>query len=212
LPSENLYRRIFGNEFNLSYFVPKKDQWQHCVKYSSAQDKHELEDGYQAHITSKNRAEQEKTVHKAHAVANNNEILVISFDFQSVLQLLSGDVGQLYYKRKLEMYNLTVYNMAPPNEAFCFNWTESDGKKGANEIGSILRKYILSLPDSIKHIILFSDSCTVQNRNQYIASLLLYTVLSKPNLEIINHKFLVPGHTHRECDSMHAAIENAHKK
>ena len=211
VPSELVYRRIFGNEFNLSFFVPKKDQCNICVKYTSSSEKPQLEEVYQAHVKSKNRAQQEKSADKALSIVDPIQYHVVTFDLQSVLQLPSGDVGQLYYKRKLVVYNLTVYGMVSPNDAYCFNWTECDGKKGANEIGSILHKYIMSLPVHTKHVVLFSDSCTGQNRNQYIASILLHTVVSKPNLEIIDHKFLVPGHTHMECDSMHAAIEYAHK-
>ena len=211
LPSELVYRRIFGNDFNLSFFVPKKDQCNICVKYTSSSERPQLEEAYQTHVMSKNRAQQEKSADKALSTVDPIQYHVVTFDLQSVLQLPSGDVGQLYYKRKLVVYNLTVYGMVSPNDAYCFNWTECDGKKGANEIGSILHKYIMTLPVHTKHVVLFSDSCTGQNRNQYIASILLHTVLSKPNLEIIDHKFLVPGHTHMECDSMHAAIEYAHK-
>ena len=36
---------------------------------------------------------------------------------------------------------------------------------------------------------------------------------SNPNLQCIDQKFLEPGHTQmEECDSMHAAIENAKRK
>jgi len=33
-----------------------------------------------------------------------------------------------------------------------------------------------------------------------------------PNVNIINHKFLVPGHTHMECDVDHSLIEKQKKK
>jgi len=39
---------------------------------------------------------------------------------------------------------------------------------------------------------------------------LLYAVQTLP-VEVIDHKFLVPGHTMMKCDSMHSAIESAHK-
>ena len=34
----------------------------------------------------------------------------------------------------------------------------------------------------------------------------------KQNLKEINHKYLIPGHTHLECDSDHAIIERARKR
>ena len=51
-----------------------------------------------------------------------------------------------------------------------------------------------------------------QNRNQYIASMLLLLVSQqKNNIIVIDHKFLISGHTHMECDSVHATIEHVHK-
>jgi hypothetical protein len=40
----------------------------------------------------------------------------------------------------------------------------------------------------------------------------LYAISSFSTLKIINHKFLVAGHTHMECDSDHALIEKIKKK
>lgn len=40
----------------------------------------------------------------------------------------------------------------------------------------------------------------------------LYFVSQNSTLEVINHKFLVAGHTHMECDSDHALIEKEKKK
>jgi len=56
----------------------------------------------------------------------------------------------------------------------------------------------------------FSDSCSGQNRNQFVCALLLYAVTVLP-IDVIDHKFLVPGHTMTECDSMHSSIEYTHK-
>ena len=64
----------------------------------------------------------------------------------------------------------------------------------------------------VEHVILYSDACTGQNRNQTVAACLLHSVATIPNIEIIDHKFLERGHIHMECDSMHAAIEFANSK
>ena len=82
----------------------------------------------------------------------------------------------------------------------------------SSEIATCLRLYLLSLSSNVEHVILYSDACTGQNRNQIIASALLHTVTHCPNIKIIDHKFLESGHTHMECDSIHAAIEFAKKK
>jgi len=66
------------------------------------------------------------------------------------------------------------------------------------------------LDQKVKKVTFFSDSCSGQNRNQYVCAVLLYAVKTLP-INIIEHKFLVKGHTMMECDSMHSAIEYAQK-
>lgn len=69
-------------------------------------------------------------------------------------------------------------------------------------------KFAKSLPDTITHLSMFSDCCAGQNRNSIVASM-LHQIILKTKIEVIDLKFLEPGHTHMECDSMHATIETA---
>jgi len=62
---------------------------------------------------------------------NNQSFSSVTFDLQSVLQIPSYDVSAMYYSRKHCEYNLTLYEAAPPNNAFCFLWTEVNGQKEA---------------------------------------------------------------------------------
>ena len=71
--------------------------------------------------------------------------------------------------------------------------------------------YLRSLPDDVSHVSLFSDSCPGQNRNRVMAAALLNAVEYLPNINVIDQKFLEPGHTQMEVDSVHAAIERAKK-
>jgi len=61
----------------------------------------------------------------------------------------------------------------------------------------------------VNHVCFFSDICTGQNRNRFVCTALLHAVSTVPNIHVIDQKYLVSGHTQMECDSMHAAIENA---
>lgn len=67
-----------------------------------------------------------------------------------------------------------------------------------------------ALPLETKYVCLTSDSCGGQNRNRYIAALLLYAVNTLP-IEEINLKFLETGHTEMEVDCIHSLIERAKK-
>ena len=63
------------------------------------------------------------------------------------------------------------------------------------------------MPQITSHICLYSDSCTGQNKNRFIATALLHAVVNMPNVCTIDQKFLESGHTQMECDSVHVAIE-----
>ena len=76
----------------------------------------------------------------------------------------------------------------------------------------LVSKYLNSLPRYITHVILYSDSCSGQNRNQYIAYALRYALSKIEHIKTIDQKFLESGHTQMECDSMHSAIEYAKKR
>lgn len=208
--SEPIYRRIFGTEFNLSFHTPKNDQCATCSKYKTAdaEKKKEMEVDFCLHIIRKTECNEAKELDKSRQKTDTT-FKSITFDLQSVLQLPFSAVSSFYYVRKLCIYNLTIYDAK--GEAFCNVWSEINGKRGSNEIGSIILKYIQSeIPENATELSMFSDTCGGQNRNQQMAAALLYAV-QNTHLQIIEQKFLESGHSHMECDSMHAAIEYASK-
>lgn len=208
--SEPTYRRIFSTSFNLSFHKPKKDQCPSCSKYLSADanQKNEMELEYSMHIIRKNECNEAKDSDKQRSLRDPS-FQTVTFDLQSVLQLPFSSVSQFYYSRKLCVYNLTFYE-GNGNNAYCYVWNEINGKRGSNEIGSSILRYIQTLKEEVTHLSMFSDTCSGQNRNQQVAAALLYAV-QNTHLTVIEQKFLESGHTHMECDSMHSSIENARK-
>jgi hypothetical protein len=209
--SEITYRRTFCNNYNYSFFHPKKDQCVLCNRFenSTVEQKADLEHEYNEHRRRHSEAQEEKRRDKERANTDNT-FMSVTFDLQSVLQLPSCDVSLAYYKRKLNAFNFTIYEASAPNNGLCFFWTEIDGHRGSSEIGTCLLKYIENLPDNIKHLTLFSDTCGGQNRNLQVAALLLNAVQIF-NVDIIEQKFLESGHSFMEVDSMHSSIESKKK-
>jgi hypothetical protein len=82
--------------------------------------------------------------------------------------------------------------------------------KGSSEIGTGLMSYMNNLPTHVKHVTTYSDTCGGQNRNQFVASAMLY-IVNKTNIETVDMKYMEPGHTYLEADSMHSTIERARK-
>lgn len=182
-----------------------------CTRYKKADDqtKLEMENEYQDHLHRKTISLAAKDADKARSNSDKT-FMSITVDLQAVLQIPSGGESIIYYLRKLVLLNFTIYESRLPNKAFCLCWTEVNGKKGSCEIGTCLLHYLShEVPEEVKHLTIFSDTCGGQNRNQFIAALLLWAVNSIPHIDIIEQKFLESGHTHMEVDSMHASIENA---
>lgn len=205
------YRRIFCSDYNLSFYKPKKDQCQSCIAYETrnAEKTAEIEENYAAHLRRMDDCNAAKIRDKERAV-EDDKFVSVTFDLQSVFQIPSSDVSPMYYSRKNCVYNLTIYEAAPPNAAFCFSWTEMNGKRGSSEIGTCLMHYLTNRPQQVTEVSLFSDTCGGQNRNQHIATLFMHLVQTT-HLEVIEHKFLESGHSYMEVDSMHSAIEKAKK-
>lgn len=211
VPKENVYRKVFCTEYNLSFFHCSKDRCLLCLNFETANDddKKVLKDQYDEHINIKNEANKSKEDDKKRATVDPTFVSA-SFDLRKVLQIPVSNAGRVCYCRKLCVYNLTVYESASPNNAYCLCWSENNGKRGSCEIGSCLLQWFKALPTHLKKVSLFSDTCGGQNRNQFVSALFLYTA-QKFQFDIIEHKFLEKGHTKMEVDSMHGAIEHAHQ-
>jgi len=108
------------------------------------------------------------------------------------------------------MFKLTIYESSTPNDAYCYTWTEVNGKRGSSEIGSCLLKWFQSLNNEVTEVTLYSDTCGGQNRNQNILALMLF-IVQKTHIKKIEHKFMESGHSMMEVDSMHSAIEKSKK-
>ena len=205
-----LYEHIFNKETTppLSFFRPKKDLCSFCekVKNSTDTERSELTEKIEEHHRNKELSRAEKEADKKHA-QQDPRFVCACFDLQKVLPVPAGDVSLFYYKRKLAVYNLSVYNIGAA-EGFCFMWHEGIAARGANEIATCVYKYILehSLPKGVQEIVFYSDNCAGQNRNHIIATMYAKVVAST-EIKVITHKFLEHGHTQNEGDSMHSTIE-----
>lgn len=83
---------------------------------------------YNEHLQEKELSRQEKELDKV-------EPNVACYDLQAVMPLPKGFVSSFYYKSKLNCYNFTITDLKT-NNVECYFWTEIEGRRGANKIGS----------------------------------------------------------------------------
>ncbi|KAK3924206.1 Pituitary homeobox 3 [Frankliniella fusca] len=181
-----------------------------AVKYSKTeQEKEENLLKQQLHHKKSQDAIEQKKADKAKAKTSETTE-TIAFDLQQCLPTPHLSTSMVFYLRQLWVYNLTVHTMST-GKSVHYMWHEGEGGRGANQVGSALFHYISALPDQVERLILWSDTCAGQNKNGIINSALITALSQKKTLKFIDQKFLVSGHTHLECDSDHAIIENKKK-
>ncbi|XP_061723773.1 uncharacterized protein LOC133530002 [Cydia pomonella] len=203
------YRDIVNKNFKLSFHIPKKDKCDTCHIYENLEEPSVKEQSEQAlHLDEKDRARDLKKSDKETAT-QNKEILTVVFDLQKTLSTPHGNISVFYYKRKLNVFNFSTFDMGSL-EGRCYCWNEQIAKRGANEIASNVLHLIQSkIPDNIKEFRFWSDNCGGQNRNRIVFLMYMYACW-KYNISIV-HRFMVVGHTQNEGDSMHALIERKTK-
>ncbi|KAH3798636.1 hypothetical protein DPMN_152237 [Dreissena polymorpha] len=85
-----MYRTIFCEEFNYSFHITKKDQFQTCAVYRNTEIAGELTTdlkiAFEYHIKRKNRARDEKKLDKSRA-KQDKSYHVATFDLEAVLPI-----------------------------------------------------------------------------------------------------------------------------
>lgn len=68
------------------------------------------------------------------------------------------------------------------------------------------------LNDEVENLIYYSENCTGRNHTFSLSLMYEITIKLKRNLKSTEHKCLVVGHIHMECDWDHACLERAKPK
>jgi len=97
-----VYREIFNNDFNLSFFTPKKDLCDLCEEYKVLQNvgsriSESQTETYEEHCLKKSTMRVERD---ADTNIDDPKIGVFCFDLENVFALPKCNVGSAFYKRK----------------------------------------------------------------------------------------------------------------
>lgn len=217
----NTYRLAFKS-LGLTFRKPKVDTCNTCDVFKvqlkeikNLAEREEVLAKRQSHQHEANEVYTEKKKDRKRA-DEDISVRTISFDLQKQLATPYLTCGRAFYSRQLYTYNLTIFEtQLGSNCPICFIWDETRAKRGSREIASCLWAYLQALPSCVEEIIMYSDRCAGQNNNRIILFLMAYFVEMMANAGrrlSVTHKFMVSGHSHMECDSIHSAIERAKKK
>nr|CAH7735264.1 unnamed protein product [Callosobruchus chinensis] len=132
-------------------------------------------------------------------------------DLQKCLPTPCLTNSRSFYLRKLWTLNLTIH-CDTTGQSYCLLWDETKGQRGGNEIASCIIKWAQqNITEQVQELTIWSDNCSGQNRNKMKILAYMWLLDKIPNLKVINHKYLLKGHTHLEADTVHAIIERKRK-
>lgn len=214
-----LYADIFNSEFNYSFKNPVNDTCDECDHFQvklrnmlSNEEKQQIQDQYDKHLDEASKRYKLKKADKEQSFQNSS-LKVVMVDLEKCLPTPVLTNAQSFYSLKLWTFNYTIHD-ATDKDTYCCLWDESIAGRGVNEMASCLVRWIESLnisPD-LKKIIIWSDNCPSQNRNIGMVMCYFYILNKFPQLEEIEHKYLLRGHTHLEADSDHSLVERYWRK
>ncbi|CAG4937422.1 unnamed protein product [Parnassius apollo] len=112
---------------NLGLYFPRKDQ---CEKFSLFKVGNLAAEEYSEHQQKKEEARIENDKDK------NEGKIVFTVDMQAVMMAPKSKISSLYYRTKLQVHNLTFFNVKN-RDGFCYLWNETEGGLNSEEFASV---------------------------------------------------------------------------
>lgn len=136
-------------------------------KLAEGPTKTTLKDDYDRHLAEKEKSREDKARKKERVSPN---FIVACYDLQAVMTVPNGEISTFYYKSKINCLNFTISELKT-NYTECFFWDESQGNRGANEIGSCVLNYLKkksSCADADLDVVFYSDNCCGQQKTNLL--------------------------------------------
>ncbi len=209
------YRSIFDTKFNLAFKPPQKDTCKKCDLYK-AEVAGLPDTARRATISAEHEVHLRKADAARHSLNSEKNQLddshdAITFDLQKVMSFPRLSTNEVYYCRQLSVFNLGIHRLKT-GDGIMHVWPESVASRGPDEISSCLLNYcIQASSEGVKHITAFSDSCGGQNRNYKIVLMWMF-ICSTTSIRLIDHKYMMSGHSFLPNDSDFGVIEMLTKK
>lgn len=115
---------------------------------------------------------------EAESSKTDSLLYVCSFVLQKALLFLMLSVSVAYYKHNTYCHNFRINEILKDRSTF-YVWKETEGKLRSQEIAAYLSKNFGTLLETVKHVVIFSDTCIDQNRNFKLALSMIKLVSSE---------------------------------
>lgn len=142
---------------------------------------------------------------------HDDTVLGICFDFMQNLPIPKIPVQDVFYLRQLWLNIFCIHNCKTGN-AMLYAYHEGIARKGANEVCTFILDYIKNnVPETVKHLRLFSDGAVGQNKNHSVIRL-CRALVDTGRFETITQYFPIRGHSFNACDRHFGLIKRVLRK
>nr|XP_022906884.1 uncharacterized protein LOC111418579 [Onthophagus taurus] len=215
--SYKIYWITFKRELNIKFGFPRSDTCAQCDifqqklndKTLTAEELTKLTTERELHLRKADAFFELRRKYKAQAEAG--EIECLSFDFMQNLPMPYIPSNPVFYARQLWYYLFGIHNLGS-KKVTMYTYHEGVGKKGSNDMTSMLLHYINSNEFTFKRLVLISDGCPGQNKNHVMVYFLYFLVHVLKVFTSILYIFPVRGHSYLPSDQDFALIEKKKRR
>lgn len=206
--SYDFYIKFFRENFNYRFGRPQIDTCCDCeslsIKIKSPQVNDLVKRAAVAELLVHKRKSKKFYAALKHessdeAVMETN-VLSLAFDFMQNVHIPKIPVQEMFYLRQLTISVFCITDIKGKISQI-YVYHEGEGKKGPDEVCSMLHSYLQSNVNlgGITELRIFSDNCGAQNKNQTLSRYLLY-LTDSGKFEKVQHFFPTRGHSFLPCD------------
>ena len=141
-----------------------------------------------------------------------SEICTVTMDLQKVFAIPKLTHSNMYYCRQLSAYNFGIH-VADVDDGLMCVWHEGQSGRGGNQMASCLLQVLnCGLLNTYKNnMCVWSDNCAGQLKNKMLLFLYIFLVCHGI-FDVVDHKFLISGHSFSASDRDFALIEKRAKR
>lgn len=121
-------------------------------------------------------------------------------DYQRNIPTPNITTNDVYYRQQLNFISFNVHVSADESSIF-YTYDETLVRKGVDDVCSMLKHYFFKILDpKVRKLVIFCDSCAVQNKNYRTIRFFHYIVCKKKRFDSIKMVFLIREHSYLEYD------------